>query len=177
MANADPKRHIVATTIDVEGAAFARQYIEKASLLSQISIKMEDVAKLLLYADGYFDFIYARLVLHYLPKNDLVRALGELHRVLKRGGRLFVVVRSLDCLEAQGTGVKFDPESGMTTYVSNGHSYSRHFHTEASIQNYLSAAEFGIKHVKSYEEQLCIDFQRTQLSCHVDILIEVLATK
>jgi len=42
---------------------------------------------------------------------------------------------------------------------------------------YLRNVGFKIKHVKSYEEQLCVDFQRTKLSNHIDVLIEVLAFK
>lgn len=177
MAQGKPNRHIIATTIDPEGAKFARRRIEEAGLEDHIDVKMEDIAKPLPYSDGYFDFVYARLVLHYLPKNDLIRALNELYRVLKVSGRLFVVVRSLACSEAHDESAILDPDTGMITYVYNGKTLSRYFHTEESIQNYLTSSGFHIKHVRSFEEKLCVDFQRTQLTGKEYSLIEVLASK
>lgn len=178
MAESNPQRMIIATTIDVEGANFARKQIEARGLSKNVLVKIEDVSKPLPYEDDYFDFIYARLVLHYLPKTKLIQALGELHRVLKVGGKLFVVVRSSNCYEATSKKALFDPITGLTTYVSNnGNSYSRFFHTENSIQEYLKATGFNIQRVHSYEEQLCIDFERTKPSNHIDVLIEVLCSK
>lgn len=169
-----PTRRITATTIDREGAAFARKKIGEAGLLNEIEVKVEDVAKSLPYSDDYFDFIYARLVLHYLPKSDLIYALSELHRILKAKGKIFVVVRSFNNFE---TPVGFDPQTGMTTYTSQGNTYSRHFHTEESIQDYLASSGFLIENIQSYEEQLCVDFQRKQPSPHLDKLVEAIGTK
>jgi ubiquinone/menaquinone biosynthesis C-methylase UbiE len=98
MALSSPERHIIATTLDAKGAAFVRDRVAKSGLSKQIEIKIENVAKKLPYADGYFDYIYARLVLHYLSKIDLQYALRELYRILASDGKLFVVVRSLDGL-------------------------------------------------------------------------------
>lgn len=169
-----PQRQIIATTIDQAGADFAKEKIASEGLSSQISIKIEDVSHSLPYHDESFDFIYARLVLHYLPKEALAHALKELYRILRRDGGFFVVVRSTDCKEAKGS---FDPHTGLTTYTSACVTYARFFHTENSIQDYLKSSGFAIQHVKSYEEQLCVDFKRTQLSQNKDALIEVLASK
>ena len=177
MAMSDPKRHIIATTIDRVGAEFAKKHIAEAGLLEQIEVKIEDVALPLAYPDEHFDTIYARLVLHYLTKPVLESTLKELHRILKTRGKLFVVVRSVDCTEVKDTGSTFDPNTGMTTYSLKGKSISRYFHSEDSIQKHLKAAGFQIKHVKSYEEQLCDDFQRLKPSKDIDSLIEVLAIK
>jgi predicted SAM-dependent methyltransferase len=177
MAMAHPSCHIMATTIDVKGAQFANKHIEEAGLLDRIEVKIEDVSKPLCYPDEFFDFIYARLVLHYLSRKALIQTLNELHRVLKPSGRIFVVVRSSDCLEAKSEDATFDPETQMTTYSSNGNTYKRYFHTEESIQNHLIAAGFSILQVKKYEELLCIDFERLQPASQADTLIEVLASK
>jgi len=177
MALASSTRHITATTIDREGANFAKKQIKEAGLLSQIDVKVEDVASPLSYVSEYFDFVYARLVLHYLPKNSLMQALDELYRVLKKGGKMFVVVRSVDCIEAQNKCSLYDPQTRLTTYTSGGLSYSRYFHSEESIRDSLVSSGFYIKHVKNYSEQLCVDFQRMQASQQIDPLIEVLATK
>ncbi|MFV0339820.1 MAG: class I SAM-dependent methyltransferase [Parachlamydiaceae bacterium] len=178
MAELNPQRLITASTIDAEGAHFAQKQIEAKGLSKQVHVKIEDVTKPLPYESGAFDFIYARLVLHYLPKNELTQALAELHRILKSGGKLFVVVRSTNCHEATSKNAIHDPLTGLTTYTSNnGNSYSRFFHTEHSIQEYLKAAGFTIQSIKSYDEQLCIDFQRTRPSNYIDLLIEVLANR
>ncbi len=178
MAMYSPNRRIIATTIDQEGASFAQTRIDEAGLSEKIEVKIEDVTTPLSYRDGYFDFVYARLVLHYLSKNKLIKALEELYRVLKKRGKMFVVVRSTDCLEAQDQNAIFNSETGMTTYFSKGgYSCSRFFHDRESIQKFLVASGFHINHVKTYDEQLCVDFQRTQPSEQMDALIEVLASK
>ena len=183
MAEANPKRHIVATTIDEEGVAFAKKYITERQLDGQIEAKIEDVAEPLPYADAYFDYIYARLVLHYLPKDKLVAALAELHRVLKPGGRLFVVVRSTQCPDATREDAHFDPVTNVTSCsftddkTGKVHSYSRYFHTEDSISKYVAEAGFNVAYTKAYDEHLYVDFMRTELSPKTDNVIELLATK
>lgn len=176
MARSIRDRRVIATTIDPNGASFASNLIDQASLSDQIKVKIEDIAKPLPYASGFFDFVYARLVLHYLPKTDLQSSLEELYRILKPNGKIFIVVRSINCLEAQEGCL--DSENGMTTYTSkNGSTYSRYFHSESSICDFLKTAQFKIIHVISYNEQLYVDFQRTKLSQNIDNLIEVYASK
>ncbi|MES2121420.1 MAG: class I SAM-dependent methyltransferase [Chlamydiota bacterium] len=177
MAAALPSRRIIATTIDAQGAEFARKKILESGLSERIEVRIEDVGAPLPYEEGAFDFIYARLVLHYLPKESLDRSLKELFRVLKTGGRLYVVVRSVECQEAQVAGALYDPETGITRYVFNGQQLSRYFHSAESIQRHLQAAGFQILHVKSYEELLCSDFERLKPASQPDSLIEVLAQK
>jgi hypothetical protein len=41
----------------------------------------------------------------------------------------------------------------------------------------IISSGFRIDYVRSYKEQLCVDFERTQPSKQVDTLIEVLAIK
>jgi|688.fasta_scaffold11209_2 SAM-dependent methyltransferase len=178
MAEQNSRRHIVATTIDPEGIRFARQRIEEKKLSNQIEVKLENVTTPLPYENGWFDFIYARLILHYLPKNQLENALKELHRILNVRGRMFIVVRSTDCPKANCKTSTLDPTTGLTTYKDNhGISYTRYFHSEESMTNYLLKADFQPYRIKNYQEQICVDFQRTQLSTHVDSLLEVLALK
>lgn len=177
MAELCKDRLVIATTIDKEGAKHAEESIKTAGLSGQITVKVEDVSKPLSYPDEHFDYIYARLVLHYLPKNSLIAALNELYRILKPYGRLFVVVRSSECPEASDKAAKYDEQTCMTTYSSDGKSYSRYFHLKDSITHYLTEAGFAIKHVDAYQERLCVDFKRTQLASQIDSLIEVLAEK
>lgn len=177
MAAKNPNCHIIATTIDPAGAEYAKKQIQQALFSDQIAVCIEDVAQPLPYPDKHFHIIYARLVLHYLPKQHLIQSLNELHRILVSDGKLFIVVRSCKCLDAQQTNAVYDSKTCMTTYFSKGLSLSRHFHTEESIQGYLTDAGFSIENITSYEELLCCDFQRTQPSEKPDDLIEVLARK
>jgi SAM-dependent methyltransferase len=50
-------------------------------------------------ADEQFDTVYARLSLHYFDAATTARALGEVHRVLRRGGLLLALVNSVDDYE------------------------------------------------------------------------------
>jgi SAM-dependent methyltransferase len=183
MVEMSPKRHIVATTIDEGGVTFAKQYITEHGLEKQIEAKIEDVTRPLAYRDDIFDFIYARLVLHYLPKKGLVNALSELYRILKPTGRLFIVVRSTKCPDALRSDSTFDPKTSITTYTytekatGKKERQQRFFHTEESISKYVRHAGFSIKYVKSYDEHLFVDFMRTIKSPELDNVIELMAVK
>lgn len=183
MAETNPERHIVATTIDEEGVAFAQKFIQEKRLEHQIEAKIEDIVELLPYEDDHFDYIYARLVLHYLPKVKLNAALVELRRVLKSGGKLFVVVRSVNCPDAKDPNSTYDPETGLTTCVyvneqtGTTRTSVRYFHSEDSIRDHITKAGFTVEYTKSYDERLFTDFMRTKLAPHDDNVIELVATK
>lgn len=181
MAQANPGRHVVATTIDKEGVAFAQKYILEQHLERQIEAKIEDVSEPLPYQNNHFDYVYARLVLHYLPKDKLQSTLKELYRVLKPGGKIFVVVRSTKCPDATREEAIYDPSTHLTacSFHEDGktYSYSRYFHTEKSIDNYVTEAGFTVSYTKAYDEHLFIDFMRTERSPKTDNVIELLASK
>lgn len=177
MVNSCKERHVIATTIDPNGAEFVKQQIKMLRLADQIDVRIEDVSQPLPYRDGHFDYIYARLVLHYLPKDALSSALAELYRILRTGGKLFVVVRSTDCPQARANYDNFDEATGLTTYTYGGKGYSRYFHTQKSIKHYLTLARFSIAHIDTYQEHICIDFHRRQHASQVTNLIEILSSK
>jgi len=178
MAKSNSDRQIIASTLDQQGAKFAQKLIDEEQLSEQIEVRIENVAEPLPYEDEKFDFIYARLVLHYLTTDQLDGALSELFRVLKKGGKFFVVVRSIQCPNAKQPSNLYNQKTCMTTYVSSGGTaFQRYFHTESSISEALKASGFTIDAVNAYEEQLCSDFERTTLSPSLDHLIELLARK
>lgn len=183
MAEGHPERHIVATTVDEEGVAFAQKFIREKHLEQQIEAKIEDVSQPLLYEDNHFDYIYARLVLHYLPKIKLDEALAELYRVLKPGGKLFVVVRSVNCPDAKDPNATYDSETGLTTCIHTDKETGktrtsvRYFHSEESIREHVAKAGFTVEYTKSYDERLFTDFMRTKLAPHDDNVVELVAIK
>ena len=109
--------HITATTLDEKGADFSSKIIAEHGLADRIEVKIEDVAGGLPYGDEQFDYVYARLVLHYLTKQQLPPTLGNLRRIVRPGGRLFVVVRSVECPDAHKEDAQYDPETGLTRYI------------------------------------------------------------
>jgi len=181
MARQLPNAHIIATTIDVKGAAFAEERIAEESLSSQITVKVEDVAQPLPYEDGHFDYVYARLVLHYLAKDVLQEALAEIRRVLKPGGTIFVVVRSTECADAKRENATYDPKTCLTTGAviegNKTYHYSRYFHTEQTISEALKDADFLVSSLERYDETLFKDFMHTVPTDHLDNVVQVVATK
>jgi len=183
IAKQNPKRQIIATTIDQLGAHEAGEYIARSGYASQIDVRLEDVSKKLVYQDNFFDFVYARLVLHYLDKQQLKEALDELFRILKPTCKIFIVVRSNKCLDAHLPSSKYDVATSQTSYrrleprTGKVKTHYRYFHSEDSIKSAVSLAGFKIVHVKSYKERLFSDFMRTKQSRHTDNVIEVLAQK
>ncbi len=179
MAKMNSNRKIVATTIDEEGLTETVELIDKKGFKNQIICKLEDVSEKLPYADGSFYYVYARLVLHYLPKQLLHSTLLELHRILNKNGKIYVVVRSTECPDFKREGSKIEEETGFTYYTSpnSGKVSKRYFHTEKSISEYLNNAGFEILRVESYGEQLYSGYHRKTPSKNIDYLIEVKAIK
>lgn len=177
MVEAAPNRHVTATTLDDAGINFTRKLIAKAGLSEQIDAKIEDVSEPLSYPDNNFDYVYARLVLHYLSRDKLAIALNSLYRVTKSDGRLFVVVRSNESDEAKQSDNTYDEATGLTTYATpSGHSATRYFHDIPSISKAVSAAGYTIGHTTQYDEMLNASFDRTGMWVKNNV-IELLAKK
>lgn len=178
MAETNPACHVTATTIDEQGAEHARTHIAQRGLTDRIDVKIENVAEPSPYPDDTFGYIYARLVLHYLDKQQLADALAELYRISKPGGALFVVVRSTECPSYTRTTSVHDQTTGITTYeTSDNKLRQRYFHTKESICGALQHAGFVIRRTDQYDERLSPDFLRTTLNDYHDNVIEVLAAK
>lgn len=182
MAQANPKRSIIASTIDEQGVADSKTKVKEQGLSDRIELKLEDVSKKLPYNDNSFDYIYARLVLHYLTKQQLGESLAELYRILKPGGKLFIVVRSTKNIDANERATDYDDRTGLTTYTTRPNTElavvrKRFFHTPESIAGYTQEAGFEITHSEQYDERLFHDYARTIQAEHSDNLIEVIATK
>jgi len=169
MASSCPDRRVVATTIDPKGHEFALANVNELGLGEQIEIKLEDLTKEFPYNPDSFDFIYARLVLHYLSYQDLGAVLSRFRQAIKPSGRLFVVVRSEK--NVAGRGLPYDPETRFTREPWG----ARYFHTPESITNHLIEAGFEIVSLDEYQEQLYVDFMRTKVAPVKDHVIEVLA--
>ena len=184
MLKKNPKSHITATTIDEEGIKNTQKIIQEYNLEEKIELKIEDISKELDYEDETFDYVYARLVFHYLDNQKLTNTLNEINRILKKDGKFFVVVRSLNAWEAKLDGSSYDEKTGLTkhpdlkTYGTDNVKYCyRRLHSEESIREFLEKAGFLVKHIKTYEECLSLDYDRKNMNEKSSELIEVLAIK
>ncbi len=79
----------VATGIDLtpQGIALTRERLELEGLEAELHVAD---AEALPFADASFDIVYSYGVLHHSP--DTVRAIREVHRVLKPGGTALVMI-------------------------------------------------------------------------------------
>lgn len=182
MAKTNPDRKIIATTIDKKGLEFAREIIKQVGLENQIETRDEDL-RTGSYSPDYFDFIYARLVLHYLSKQDLDKVLKEFNQSLKPDGKLFIVVRSEKNINKEDPDNSYDPETRLTTVSyrrADGTiegTGSRYFHTPVTIQEHLKGAGLKVDEISEYQERLYKDFMRREISSREDHVIEVIASK
>ena len=184
MAEKNRNSHIIATTIDKEGLNYTKNIIEQYGLSDRIETKLEDISEKMPYNDEFFDFVYARLVLHYLDNENLTNALKEIKRVMKKHGRLYIVVRSRDEWEAKLEGASYDENTGINKYpkydtlgTDNVEYLYRRLHTVDSLSSFLVAEGFDIKYIKEYKEQSYKDYKRTEKVKYPNSLIECLCEK
>lgn len=184
MARKNPNSHIIATTIDTKGLEFTKKIIMQEKLEDRIELKIEDISQKLPYTDNYFDFVYARLVLHYLNNMQLENALSEIYRVMKENGRFFIAVRSIEEWEAKLEGTTFDEKTGFTKYpdmktlgTNNVKYIYRRLHSKTSIEQFLVRAGFEIDYIREYEEYLYRDYERVNINPKPNKIIEVCAKK
>lgn len=183
MVENDSERKVIATTIDEQGLAVSEQIINNLGLRDRIELKLEDLRGKWNYPADYFDFIYARLVLHYLPIGDLVSVLKNFYASLKPDGLLFIVVRSEKTIGNDSRESIYDPVTRFTSFKTIGtngeidYADGRYFQNIDSLGVHLEAAGFKIAYIKEYEEQLYTDFMRQNISMQRDHLIELLAHK
>ena len=184
MAEKNRNSHIIATTIDKEGLNYTKNIIEQYGLSDRIETKLEDISEKMPYNDEFFDFVYARLVLHYLDNENLTNALKEIKRVMKKHGRLYIVVRSRDEWEAKLEGATYDENTGITKYpqydtlgTDKVEYLYRRLHTVDSLSSFLVEEGFDIKYIKEYKEQSYKDYKRTEKVKYPNSLIECLCEK
>lgn len=184
MAKACPNAKIIATTVDEKGLNFSIEKMSKFPEFSQIEAKIEDVSKPMPYDDNTFDYVYARLVLHYLNRQQLDDALNEIYRVLKPNGTLFIVARNNKEWELRKPEfvISYDEQTNITTYYSQWEKKvidKRQFLSEEQLRSVLKAHNFKIQSVASYRERLYTDYERTRKnrSKKPNYLTEVVAVK
>ncbi len=183
MAKQDPERKIIATTIDQKGLEFTHDVVAKAGVGGQIEAKNEDLNGPWEYAPESFDFIFARLVLQYLTAPELDRALANFHSSLKKGGKMFVVVRGEKGFDRSDPNITYDPVTHFTTYPTYAADGSiektttRYLHTLETMREHLAKAGFVEQSSHEYSERLSYDYERRKINPVDRHLIEIVVTK
>ena len=136
------------------------------------------------YKDQTFDFVYARLVLHYLTKQQLEDALKEIHRVLKPNGKFFIVARNKKEWELSRPEfiVSYDEKTNITTYYDQWKKErikKRQFFSKEQLSEILRSFGFKIESCKDYREYLYTDYERLRKnrSKKPNFLTEIVASK
>lgn len=166
MALANPDRKIIATTIDQKGLDYANKNIQALGLTQKIITKLQDVTQEFPYGPSTFDFIYARLILHYLSFTELDIVLTQFRKSLKSSGRIYIVVRTI-----HNPSISFYPSSQL---LPNGPEM-RYFMDGNTLSSYLARTGFTVISLNEYQEQLYTDFMRTKQAFKKDDILEVLA--
>lgn len=184
LARKCPKAKVIATTVDEKGLKFSNEKISVYPEAKRIQTKIEDVSQPMPYQDDTFDFVYARLVLHYLSKQQLDNALNEIRRVLKPNGLLFVVARNKKEWELTKPEfiIKYDEATNMTTYYEQWTKEkirTRQFLSKEQLETVVSNHGFHILRAKDYREYLFTDYERTNQnkSKKPNYLTEIVAAK
>ncbi len=102
------ERGYAVTGIDLSetGLQLARQKLPP-QLQSRVHFERTNIAAPLLFADLSFDVVYSHLAIHYFDHGTTEEIFSELHRVLKPGGIIAVLVNSIHDPE-YGTGEKIE---------------------------------------------------------------------
>jgi SAM-dependent methyltransferase len=101
------------------------------SLRDRVAFRRLDLADSLPFADGAYSAVYSYLSLHYFDDPTTARLFAEVHRVLRPGGLLAFVVKSVND-RLYGRGDRLGPDR----YCLNGH--VRHFFSQEYVLRLLA---------------------------------------
>lgn len=114
------------------GIDIVDEFIQETKvLLPGADVRKVDILDLSCFHDEFFDGIWANAVLLHLEKKDLPKALSGLYRILKKGGKLFVGLKT-----GQGSKLVIDKLSQKERFFS--------FFEPEEIKQYLLSFDFNI---------------------------------
>lgn len=97
------------TSTDIEATALELAKTKAAEKSVQVTFQEADLRNELPFENETFDVVYAHLSIHYFDHETTVRLIGEIQRVLKRGGVLAFLVNSVNDPEYK-TGNVIEPD-------------------------------------------------------------------
>ncbi|MBF0511390.1 MAG: class I SAM-dependent methyltransferase [Candidatus Omnitrophica bacterium] len=152
--------HVVASDLDVQKMQKnIRRSQEENLSFEGTSI---NVTQRLPFEDEKFDAIYYRLGLHYLTNEQIMQLSQELHRVVKKGGIIYIVAKSKDdpyYHDFRGS----EGKDGMVTYLDpvDKKSYKRNFLNELDLRKLF--LQFHVVSVTKHSERLYTDQHDSEL--------------
>lgn len=127
-----------------EAVALARR------VLPEVRFEVCDMTALP-YEDGCFDALVCHQVIQHGRMADIERAVAEMQRVLKTGGRLALTVVSTEHPKAR-TGREIEPNTRIDTDSVDG-AIPHHFFTDGELRRLLDRCEIArIEHFDSVSE-------------------------
>lgn len=169
-------KKVTATTLDKKGMEYTKNLLKGTE---NLKFRLEDVTQNMPEEDSVYDVIYSRLCLHYISDIELKKALAECYRVLKAGGHIIIVVKSLKDWTAKTEGAYYEPETGYT-YTPSINRYSkssRRLHSIQSITEALIAAGFSVQYSNEIQETIYEDYERKVKELPDATVIEVYGMK
>jgi cyclopropane fatty-acyl-phospholipid synthase-like methyltransferase len=120
-----------------DGVAYTHELLEKNGLHASLKVgSVDDIP----YENEYFDGVICYGVLYYCKIEQIKKAVKEIHRVLKTGGLLYLVVRDInDYRYGQGKEIEnntfliSEDDDKKSAFSENG--MMMHFFTEAEIKD------------------------------------------
>ncbi|MGE5837451.1 MAG: class I SAM-dependent methyltransferase [Acidobacteriota bacterium] len=142
-----------------EATRLAHEWLASEGL--QADVREQDIYEPLPYADGFFDAVVSIQVIHHARLAAIRRLVGELTRVLKPGGLVFVTVPAVQNQAARfdeiepGTFIPLDgPEQGLP----------HHFFTVAELRALFGAFDVDDVHVDGHRHFCLSGFKHQALA-------------
>lgn len=120
--------------ISSEGIINAQKYIENAGLNAKLKIGSVD---LIPFDDNFFDGIICYGVLYYCKKNEIQKAVNEIYRVLKKGGKGLLIVRNKSDYRF-GKGIEIEQN---TFIIDEQNESNRAFNENSMIMHFFERDE------------------------------------
>lgn len=119
-----------------EGLRFTEQRLSEAGLSATL---VNDSIVSMPFKDNSFDGIISISVIYYLTNEDIKKVVNEIYRVLKPGGKAFLVIRTTDDKRFK-RGVEVDTNTfKLDTNFTNEQEMTIHFFSEDEVYELFSA--------------------------------------
>jgi tRNA (uracil-5-)-methyltransferase TRM9 len=120
------KNMLYRTDVKFEGIDLCDEFVEICKLRS-LKVKKGNIINVP-YIDNYFDNVISIAVIHHLERReDRIKAIKELIRIAKPGGKIMIYVWAFE--QPEDTKRKFKTQDEMVSYnTKDGNIYYRYYH-------------------------------------------------
>jgi SAM-dependent methyltransferase len=142
-----------------EATRLAHEWLASEGL--QADVRQQDIYQPLPYADAFFDAVVSIQVIHHARIAAIRRLVGELTRVLKPGGLVFVTVPAV-----QNQASRFDEIEPGTLIPLDGpeQGLPHHYFTVAELRDLFGAFDADAVHVDNHQHFCLSGFKHQALA-------------